>query len=192
MKNEDNEKKRRKYWLILLLCLIIVILMLVTVSYTVGSTILNIVGTNNTQIINWDVRIMNVSTSTVGTAIVDEVDVSNTMIRDFNVVFTKPGDEVSMTFDVVNKGSLNAKLDYFNIGKMVCTYKDGRDATDYCKNIYYVVEYANGNKIEVGDTLDVGQSKKIKVTLKYYEDSVALNDIIYIDDIDISFIYGQR
>lgn len=193
MNTKNDKKKGKSYWLIFLLCVVLGSLMFVTVSYTVGSTVLKIVGFNTTQVVSWDIRINNISTSTVGRAKFKEGEVSNTMIKDYSVNFSVPGDTFTMTFDIVNKGTLNARLDHFSMGKLNCTYNDGRDASDYCKNIYYVVEYANGNNIQVGDTLDAGQNRKVKVTLKYYEDALPLwNDIVNIEDLDISFIFGQK
>lgn len=193
MNTKNDKKKGKSYWLIFLLCVVLGSLMFVTVSYTVGSTVLKIVGFNTTQVVSWDIRINNISTSTVGRAKFKEGEVSNTMIKDYSVNFSVPGDTFTMTFDIVNKGTLNARLDHFSMGKLNCTYKDGRDASDYCKNIYYVVEYANGNNIQVGDALDAGQNRKVKVTLKYYEDALPLwNDIVNIEDLDISFIFGQK
>lgn len=193
MNTKNDKKKGKSYWLIFLLCVVLGSLMFVTVSYTVGSTVLKIVGFNTTQVVSWDIRINNISTNTVGRAKFKEGEVSNTMIKDYSVNFSVPGDTFTMTFDIVNKGTLNARLDHFSMGKLNCTYKDGRDASDYCKNIYYVVEYANGNNIQVGDTLDAGQNRKVKVTLKYYEDALPLwNDIVNIEDLDISFIFGQK
>ena len=193
--DRKNEKKSRgkKYWLLLLLIIVIGTLMLVTVSYTVGSAVLKIVGFNTTQIVNWDVRIDNVSTDTVGSAKIKRGTVELTAIKDFVFKFAVPGDSATMTFDIINRGNLNAKLDYFDFGKLNCTYNDGKDASDYCKNVYYVVEYANGKPIKVGDTLDAGQNRKVKVTLKYYDEALPLiGNSISIDDIDITFIFSQK
>ena len=188
-----EKKKDKKYWLLFVLFIVLGSLMFVTVSYTVGSTVLKIVGFNTTQVVSWDVRINNVSTDTVGRTRVKEGKVSDTIIKDFNVEFSVPGDTFTMTFDIVNKGTLNAKLEHFSINKLNCTYKDGSDASDYCKNIYYVVEYANGNSIKPGDILDAGQNRKVKVTLKYHTDSLPLwDDIVHIDGVGVSFIYGQK
>ena len=193
MNTKNDKKKSKSYWLLFLLCIVLGSLMFVTVSYTVGSTVLKIVGFNTTQVVSWDIRINNISTNTIGRAKVREGEVSNTMIKDYSVNFSVPGDTFTMTFDIVNKGTLNARLDHFSMGKLNCNYRDGRDARDYCNNIYYLVDYANGNNIQVGDTLDAGQNRKVKVTLKYYEDALPLwNDIVNIDDLDISFIFGQK
>lgn len=194
MRRKDERRKRdRKYWLLLLLMMVVGSLLLVTVSYTVGSTVLNIVGFNATQTVSWDVQIANVSASRIGRARFSRGNVTNTMIKGFGVTLIAPGDGVTMTFDIVNKGTLNAKLDYFSMGRINCTYQNGRDASDYCHNLYYMVEYANGRDIKVGDVLDAGQTRKVKVTLKYYDDAPPLWDnVINIDDIDISFIFGQK
>lgn len=193
MRKNDNEKKEKRKLLIFWLCLIIGCLMLITVSYTVGTTVLEIVGFNATQDVSWDVRISNVNTSIVGRASVDKMDVSDTVIKNFNVTFIEPGDSISMTFDIFNKGTLDAKLDYVNIGKLDCTYKDGTDATEYCKNMYYVVEYLDGSDIKIGDSLKAGETRKVKVTLTYYENSAPLWDkVVYINNLNISFIYGQK
>ena len=192
-RKDERRKVDGKYWLLLLLLIITGSLLLVTVSYTVGSTVLNIVGFSATQTVSWDVKIANVSSSRIGRTKFSMGSVSNTMIKDFSATFVAPGDGVTVTFDIVNKGTLNAKVDYFSMGRINCTYKNGRDASDYCKNIYYMVEYANGKDIKVGDTLDAGQNRKVKVTLKYYDDAPPLWDnVVNIDDIDISFIFGQK
>ena len=80
-RNDDRRKRDRKYWLFLLLLIVVGSLLLVTVSYTVGSTVLNIVGFNATQTVSWDVQIANVSASRIGRARFSRGNVSNTMIK---------------------------------------------------------------------------------------------------------------
>lgn len=194
-KSKEEKRNKRELWLILLLLFIIVILSVVTVTYTFNSKIIDIVGFSGVyRETSWKVDFDDISLDREGSIYVQEISASNTSIKDFDITFVRPGDGFTIKLDVVNNGTLDAKLETFKVGNIFCTYDDGTMAEDYCDQyINYSIKYKDGSTIRKGDVLEAGKTKTVIFKMKYADEAPVLyDDVISIDDLNISFVYVQK
>ena len=158
------EKERRTKALVIVVLLIVVAGL--TVAFAALSTTLNINGTAYLDAAKWGIRFENLSSptkigsaTTTGTAKIEESKAAE--ITGMNVSLSIPGDKVVYTVDLVNKGTINAKID--NIEKTVLTQEQQRYLT-------FKVTDQNGYEIKQGDILEKGETKKITITIEFIKD----------------------
>ena len=195
-RNEEKNKKTKKdVLLILLLLFIILVLSVLTVTYTFNSKIIDIVGfTGVYRETSWKVDFDNISLDREGSIYVQDISASNTSIKDFDITFVRPGDAFTIRLDIVNNGTLDAKLETFKISNIVCTYNNGSSADDYCdKHISYSIKYKDGSSIKKDDVLEAGDTKTVVFKMSYADNAPVLYDeVISIDDMNMSFVYVQK
>ena len=158
------EKQRREKALVIVVLLVVIAGL--TVAFAALSTTLNINGTAYLDAAKWGIRFENLSSptrvgkaTTTGTAKIEESKAAE--ITGINVSLMAPGDKVTYTVDLVNKGTINAKID--NIEKTVLTSKQQRYLT-------FKVTDKNGYEISQGDILEKGETKKITITIEFIKD----------------------
>ena len=158
------EKERRTKALVVVVLLIVVAGL--TVAFAALSTTLNINGTAYLDAAKWGIRFENLSSptkigsaTTTGTAKIEET--KSAEITGINVSLSTPGDKVAYTVDLVNKGTINAKID--NIEKTVLTSEQQRYLT-------FKVTDNEGNEIKEGIILSAGELKKITITIEFIKD----------------------
>ena len=106
----------------ILLGVLIVGLVAMTVAYAALSTNLQINGTANVAATTWDIHFANVAVDTANTTTGLDYDLgtldstalpsasaTGTLIDDLTVTFNKPGDKLTVNFDIVNAGTIDAK-----------------------------------------------------------------------------------
>ena len=192
---EKKKNSKKDILLILLLLFMIFILSIVTVTYTFNSKIIDIVGfTGVYRETSWKVDFDNISLDREGSIYVEEISASNTSIKDFDITFIRPGDAFTIKLDIVNNGTLDAKLETFKISNIVCTYNNGSSADDYCdKYISYSIKYKDGSSIKKDDVLEAGETKTVVFKMSYADNAPVLYDeVISIDDMNMSFVYVQK
>ena len=158
------EKERRTKALVVVVLLIVIAGL--TVAFAALSTTLNINGTAYLDAAKWGIRFENLSiptrvgkATTTGTAKIEETKFAE--ITDMNVSLSIPGDKIVYTVDLVNKGTINAKID--NIEKTQLTSEQQRYLT-------FKVTDQNGYEIKQGDILEKGETKKITITIEFIKD----------------------
>ena len=158
------EKERRTKALVIVVLLIV--FMGLTIAFAALSTTLNINGTAYLDAAKWGIRFENLSSptrvgkaTTTGTAKIEETKAAE--ITDMNVSLSIPGDKIVYTVDLVNKGTINAKID--NIEKTVLTSEQQRYLT-------FKVTDKDGYEIKQGDILEKGETKKITITIEFIKD----------------------
>ena len=158
------EKERRTKALVIVVLLIVVAGL--TIAFAALSTTLNINGTAYLDAAKWGIRFESLSSptkigsaTTTGTAKIEESKAAE--ITDMNVSLSTPGDKVTYTVDLVNKGTINAKIN--NIEKTVLTSEQQRYLT-------FKVTDKNGKEIKQGDILEKGETKKITITIEFIKD----------------------
>ena len=158
------EKERRTKALVIVVLLIV--FMGLTIAFAALSTTLNINGTAYLDAAKWGIRFENLSSptrvgkaTTTGTAKIEETKAAE--ITDMNVSLSIPGDKIVYTVDLVNKGTINAKID--NIEKTVLTSEQQRYLT-------FKVTDKDGYEIKKGDILEKGETKKITITIEFIKD----------------------
>ena len=158
------EKERRTKALVVVVLLIVVAGL--TVAFAALSATLNINGTAYLDAAKWGIRFENLSSptkigsaTTTGTAKIEETKAAE--ITGINVSLSTPGDKVVYTVDLVNKGTINAKID--NIEKTVLTSEQQRYLT-------FKVTDQNGKEVSEGDILSAGETKNLTITIEFIKD----------------------
>lgn len=160
---EDQKKGYKKYALLLVL-----LLLFVSVGYAVLNTTLNINGTSTVGKVSWDVHFENLQevTGSVTPNTKAAIDGAATTIT-YDISLAEPGDFYSFTVDVVNDGSLTAKL--------ATTPVLGGLSEEQAKYIIYDVYYDNDNadSLQANDTIEAGSSSTIVVEVMFNPDVTA-------------------
>ena len=158
------EKERRTKALVIVVLLIVVAGL--TVAFAALSTTLNINGTAYLDAAKWGIRFENLSSptrvgkaTTTGTAKIEETKAAE--ITGINVSLMAPGDKVTYTVDLVNKGTINAKID--NIEKTVLTSEQQRYLT-------FKVTDKDGKEVSKYDILSAGETRKLTITIEFIKD----------------------
>ena len=158
------EKERRTK------ALVVVVLLIVIAGFTIAfaalSTTLNINGTAYLDASKWGIRFENLSSptkigsaTTTGTAKIEES--KSAEITGINVSLSTPGDKVTYIVDLVNKGTINAKID--NIEKTVLTQEQQRYLT-------FKVTDKDGREVSEGDILSAGETRSLTITIEFIKD----------------------
>ena len=158
------EKERRTKALVIVVLLVVIAGL--TVAFAALSTTLNINGTAYLDAAKWGIRFENLSSPTkigsanvTGTAKIEETKAAE--ITGMNVSLSIPGDKIVYTVDLVNKGTINAKID--NIEKTVLT-------SEQQKYLTFKVTDKNGKEISQDDILSAGETKSLTITIEFIKD----------------------
>ncbi len=158
------EKERRTKALVVVVLLIVIAGL--TVAFAALSSSLNINGTAYLDAAKWGIKFENLSepvsvgtATTTGTAKIEET--KSAEITGINVGLSTPGDKVTYTVDLVNKGTINAKID--NIEKTQLTSEQQRYLT-------FKVTDKDGYEIKQGDILSKGERKNLIITIEFIKD----------------------
>ena len=158
------EKERRTKALVIVVLLVVIAGL--TVAFAALSTTLNINGTAYLDAAKWGIRFENLSSPTkigsaitTGTAKIEETKAAE--ITGINVGLSTPGDKVTYTVDLVNKGTINAKID--NIEKTVLT-------SEQQKYLTFKVTDKEGKEVSEGDILSKGETRNLTITIEFIKD----------------------
>ncbi len=125
---------------------------------------------------------------------------SATTIANFETTFYTPGDSISYTFDVENKGTFNAMVSSIQITNPTCIGSDN-DCRNVLKYVRYALTYEDGKEIIPGDILYSekdsilgANNKKLKMSLQYSENisqsELPKNDVL-LTNIEAVILYEQ-
>ena len=169
-RGKQMEKERRTKALVIVVLLVVVAGL--TVAFAALSATLKINGTAYLDASKWGIKFDNLSepvsvgtAKTTGTAKIEET--KSAEITDINVVLSTPGDKVTYTVDLVNEGTINAKID--KIEKTEFTSEEQKYLT-------FNVTDKDGNEINEGDVLASGEIKNLIITIEFKKD-LAKNDL---------------
>lgn len=168
-----------------------------TVAYATLSKTLNITGTAQVSGNTWDIHLANASCSKTGSATAGTPSITGaTTISLTGMMLSVPGDTVTCTFDVVNSGSVNAKLS--TVTNLTPTIEGtGATATSdvsiVSSNYTYTLTYNDGTAIATNDTLNANTTKKMKMhaTYKSNASGVPTNDVT-ISNLGATLTYIQN
>ena len=158
------EKERRTKALVIVVLLIVVAGL--TIAFAALSSSLNIKGTAYLDAAKWGIKFENLSEAyTVGTATTTgtpKIEESKSAeITGINVSLSTPGDQVVYDVDLVNEGTINAKID--KIEKATLTEEQQKYLT-------FKVTDASNIELKEGDILSAGESKWLRITIGFKED----------------------
>ena len=162
----NNRKKNGNGKLFVLLLLLLVVG--VSVGYAALSKTLNINGTSNiANNARWDVHLENVQVTGGSANATTPAKLSGTDTITFAVDLNTPGDFYEFTFDVVNDGTIDAKL---NTKPSIPSIPENLKSY-----VTYTVTYSDGGTaLNANDTLAHGATKKVKVRLEFKKDIAQL------------------
>lgn len=149
-------KKRTLY-----LNIIIVACLSIAIGYALISSTITINGTTEVTGNNWDIHFENFkvdnhnSTGSVGNL---NTSSDKTLLSFNKLEFKNPGDEIVFYVDIVNKGTIDGKLDEIIQTELTAAQK---------KYFTYQVSYAYNQKFKAGDLLKAGTSESIRILIKY-------------------------
>lgn len=221
-------EKERKIKSMSLVALIVAVLGL-TVAFAAMSRTLTINGTATVDTASWDIHfeengnglagIVDKTTNAQNAAVVNTAPTikanssgqAATVIGDYEVTLTKPGDIVSFEFDVVNNGTIDADLTNVSMpaptitGLATDSAKAEADAQIVRDNLIYTLTYkADGTEVSADNSLTKGLDKATQVdtnptkktlvlTIGYKSDATTLpSDDVSITGMDITLTYTQR
>lgn len=122
----------------------------------------------------WDVKILSISSiETEGYAQSIQESIENKYVVNFNSEFQTNGDKITYVINVRNEGTLAAKLSSIIINP--------KYENEY---LTYTVE-----GIEVGDNLNIGESKMFTFTIEYNNEIDTLVDETIIDEVKLTLDY---
>ena len=175
----------------ILMALLIVGIVSMTIAYAALTQRLNI--NSNAKVLSknttWNIHFTNLSAPTkiIRDNILDIIDSSSTTLSGLTATLSAPGDSVSYTFDVINEGTINAKINtsgvhLANVSSATCTgspVPSEADCTLVKNNLTYTLTYANGTALADGDKLAAGATKSLKLTITYNASAtnVPTNDV---------------
>ncbi len=158
------EKERRTKTLVVVVLLIVI--MGLTIAFAALSATLNINGTAYLDAAKWGIKFENLSepvsvgtATTTGTAKIEEA--KSAEITGINVSLSTPGDKVVYTVDLVNEGTINAKID--KIEKTELTSEQQRYLT-------FKVTDKDGREVSEGDILSAGETRNLTITIEFIKD----------------------
>ncbi len=175
-------EKERKIKVLSLVALIVAVLGL-TVAFAALSQTLTINGTASVNAAEWDIHFENVVTNSMNGAVINSEPVVNgTSITGLNATLTKPNDQAEIIFDIVNKGTINAKISSIEMSKL-CTINSPVESCDWDNdgmvtqedvnkvndNLSFIMAYYDNdnNTLKINDTLNAGETKNIILAVSY-------------------------
>ena len=201
--NNNNGREMK----ILVVAALIISIVAIGIGFAAFSHNLTINGNASVQTSSWKVKFSELGSATVtGTAAeVTKPTLSDTTIETYNATFKTPGDSISYKIKVSNTGSYNAKITTATIPVPTCRGKSGEstaeaDAGKVCDKLTYTLVYdtddtkSAGQAVQVGDTLDAGETRPMVLTLKYTEftDATLLPAAdVSISNLGVTLVYSQ-
>ena len=190
--------RRRSSIKSLVLIMLVVAIVGMSVVYALLSTTLTITGNTSVSAASWDIHFANLNANNSGNATYTMPTLSNTSISDFEVVLTAPHDYVVFNFDIVNNGTIDAKVTSLIKGTPSCSGVAGSttgstDGPLVCNSLRYYFYYTDGGQlVSEDDILTAGETVNVSLHLEYLDaDSLPVNDVA-ISNLDITLVYGQK
>lgn len=160
-----NGREKKMFGVIAVLA--VVLLGTIGVAVAAFSTDLYVRGTATVRPSVWNVHFQNlkpvkttgdnakeITAPTIQTS-VDNVEMA--AIKTYDVELKDPGDAVEYTFEVINEGDMDAKIDAITINtgsNLSCASAAGQEVADkVCSHLNYTLKYADDATVAVGDKL---------------------------------------
>lgn len=156
-------EKERRVKALGIVALVVAVLGL-TIAFAALSQTLTINGSAYLDAAKWGIKFQNITepekvgnANTTGTAVIEE-DVS---INNINVSLSTPGDSVSYGVELVNEGTINAKIE--KIDKPELTNEQQR-------YLSFTVKDDLGSELVEGDILNAGETKHLTIKIEFKKD----------------------
>ena len=163
----------------LLLSAILVLALVIGIGYAYLTSNLSITGTAEVAANTWNIHFenLNVSEGSVTATTPAAIDGSSANIT-YAITLARPKDYYEFTVDVKNDGTLPGKVAISIIAGLT---SEADSVVDYS------IKYTNGNPVNVGDILNAGAKKTIKVRV-FYNDDISPEDFPS-NNLNLNLIY---
>ena len=143
----------------------IILALFISIGFAYLSTNLNINGTSMFKSSSWNIYFDNIEVDSSSVEL-QSGDIAPTISNDkltvsYKVTCNKPGEYYKFNIDVVNDGSLNAKIDSISIPEIPEGYEN---------NIEFSLKYLDGTTVEEGNVLLAGEKTTYVITTKNRDD----------------------
>ena len=150
-----NRKRSFMFIFLFLLCLSF------GLGYSLISTDLNIFGTTVLKDNRWSVYFDNIQEIEGSVSPTIEPEITNDTTVSFSAKLKNPGDKYEFLIDVVNDGTIDAKIGNISMSPTL---------TEEQQNFFsYEVTYESGVTLSENQALDAGSTETLKVSFKYLE-----------------------
>ena len=150
-----NRKRSFLFIFLFLLCLSF------GLGYSLISTDLNIFGTTVLKDNRWSVYFDNIQEIEGSVSPTIEPEITNDTTVSFSAKLKNPGDKYEFLIDVVNDGTIDAKIGNISMSPTL---------TEEQQNFFsYEVTYESGVTLSENQALDAGSTETLKVSFKYLE-----------------------
>ena len=172
MYKQRNKKK-------LLLSIFLLLLVAIGIGYAYLTSNLSITGATEVVSNTWNIHFENIQVKdgSVTATTSPTLSNNNTSIT-YTIDLNRPKEFYEFTVDVKNDGTLPGKVSISSLS--------GLDTTS-SKLIDYSVTYTNGNPVNIGDILNAGSKKTIKVRT-FYKDDITSTDFPA-NDLNLTLTY---
>ncbi len=163
MKKKENVKKKSKKGLIIALALLL--LLATSVGYAYLTQTLTTQGTASVAKTTWNIKFANPEVASGSISLTPPTLSADSATMTYSVNMTTPGQYYDFTADVVNSGTVDAKL---SVNPTLTTLTAEQQGY-----LDYSATYSDGTQIKANDTLRAGESKKIRIRVAYKLDVTA-------------------
>lgn len=146
----------------------IVVLVLVSIAYAsiaINLGVSEVKGATEPPVIrdlNWKVIFENVREISGSVQAVSPAKIDSTETNvNFSIDLKEPGEYYSFNVDIANRGNRDA---------IIHDIKKTELDANQSKYLKYIVTYEDGSEIKVDDTLDINETKTLKVVVEFDED----------------------
>ncbi len=156
------------------------------VGYAAFSTTLEVRGDASIKHSSWNVQLSNLVVKNGSVTPTTPAAISNGNTVNFAARLEEPGDFYEFNVDVVNNGTMDAKLNGISISPELTAAQQAY--------LDYTVKYSDGTAIQTNDSLDHGQTRTFKVSMSY-KDGIDPSLYSLVDqnfNIAVSFDYIQK
>ena len=150
-----NRKRSFMFIFLFLLCLSF------GLGYSLISTDLNIFGTTVLKDNRWSVYFDNIQEIEGSVSPTVEPEITDNTTVSFSAKLKNPGDKYEFLIDVVNDGTIDAKIGNISMSPILTTEQQ--------QFFSYEVTYESGVSLDLNQALDAGSTETLKVSFKYRE-----------------------
>ena len=179
--------ERNRKGIVVAICALVISVASIGIAFATLTQGLTIGGTAVVKQGDWDIKFVSGSLETVvltGEAVeISAPTLGLTSITNINVTFKDPNDSASYDFEVTNAGTINARLGSITAPSITCTAEGMSEATqDDCDNVcsgfeYVLTDLDTSAAVAVNHDLDNGDTKPLRLTLKYTGDYAPSDDV---------------
>ena len=160
MYNHNNKKK-------LSLSILLIIILVIGIGYAYLTSNLSITGATEVVANSWNIHFENLNVKEGSVSATSPATIqSNNVDITYSVTLARPKEYYEFTVDVKNDGTLPGKVSVSTLNGI----------TDEASSVIdYTIRYINGNPVNIGDILNAGAKKTIRVRV-FYKDDITSED----------------